>query len=83
MTDGTAHGPAASARPCFLRWALGHGVLRQQERGATKRRALGVQLRLGTIADESSGFARHDSLALAASLLQLYREESPTRRYEG
>ncbi len=45
--------------------------------------ALGVQLRLATIADESSGYARHDSLALAEALLQLYHEESPTRRYDG
>ena len=45
--------------------------------------ALGVQLRLAFLADESSGYARHDSLALAEALQRLYREESPTRRYGG
>ena len=45
--------------------------------------ALGVKLCLAPVAGEESGFARHDSLALAEALLRLYHEQSPTRRYEG
>ena len=45
--------------------------------------AMGVRLRLAPLAGERSGFARHDSAALAEALLRLYREESPTRHYRG
>ena len=43
--------------------------------------ALGVRLYAAPIAGEQSGFARHDSRALADALLRLYCEESPTRLY--
>ena len=43
--------------------------------------ALGVRLHAAPIAGEQSGFARHDSRALADALLRLYCEESPTRLY--
>ena len=68
VTDGTAQGPAASARPCFLRWAPGRGVLRQQERGAPKRRALGVQPRTHTeqAAVGAAGVAAGEGSALRA-----------------
>ena len=44
-------------------------------------RELGVELVYAPVADFSDGLARHDSDALAAALVNLFQEKSPTRIY--